>query len=126
MNNEQAKAQALVAVSKIVAAESRHKQKWDAFAKMLLSDEESEKLVMNMLSHRDQADEDDITLMLKTVAMIRYLNTCADLALKGLVIIDIDPTADVLDRLVFKRVDEVTKALESIDRPKYDTATAKA
>lgn len=105
MNTNEAKALALVAVSKIEAASAGDQQKRDEIRQSMLTDREAENIVDAVLRARGQggtATEREVTEVLNEAIHIRFQGTCMDLVIKGLADVDVDMTQPVGERLVFK------------------------
>jgi len=118
MTLTEAKALALVAVGKIEAKSAVDQQQRDAMRQSMLTDEEAENLILSVMRQRGDrgATEQEVTDMLNECISARFISCCVDLAAKGLVDIDFDPTQPVNDRLVFKQRTELSDTIKDVLR----------
>jgi len=74
-----------------------------------VTDDESELLILNLAHARGDRgfNEDEVTEILKEAAIIRLENSILDLALKGLLYVDVDLNSDGRDKVVWKRAPEL-------------------
>lgn len=117
MRQSESKALALVAVSKIESASANKTLKRNHVIESLLSDDEVERLILNIIEGRPGVcPEKDIATMIQAATTVRYLSTCLELALKGLVTIDVDmtmPEGDI-DQLRFTKRESISAALQAL------------
>lgn len=104
MTPNEAKSLAIVAVSRIEAKTAADERRRDESRKSMLSDDEAVQVV-NAL-HRGNPGQvftdDELLSVLNTFIAIRFLGTCVDLAVKGLLDVKIDPNGQSeFDKLVF-------------------------
>lgn len=113
MTPREAKALALVAVSKIEAKSAAEEQSRDEARKTMLDDNEAENIVRSLIRQRGDRGITDLEAqtVLNEIITLRFMATCADLVCKGLIDVDYDPELPETDRLVFKRRDDISDDL---------------
>lgn len=104
MTQKEAKALALVAVGRQEAKTAVESQRREELRRSFLTDDEAEELILGVMRARGDrgANEDEVTAILNDCISTRFMSSCVDLAAKGLLDVDYDPTQPVGDRLVFK------------------------
>lgn len=116
MTPTEAKALALVAVSKIEAKSAVEQRKRDDMRQSMLTDTEAENLILSVMRSRGDrgATEQEVTDMLNECISIRFVACCVDLAVKGLLEIDFDQTQPVNDRLVFRNRESIQDTIKEV------------
>ena len=104
MTPKEAKALALVAVGRQEAKSAVDNQRRDELRRSFMTDAEAEELILGIMRVRGTqgANEDEVTALINECISARFMASCVDLAVKGLLDVDYDPTQPVGDRLVFK------------------------
>ena len=112
----EAKALALVAVSKIEAKGAADQQKRDDMRRSMLTDNEAENMILALMRTRGDRGltTQEATDALNEIISIRFMHTCIELAMKGLIDIDYDLTQPVNDRLVFRQRKDIDDTLREV------------
>lgn len=115
MTPQQAKALALVAVSQIEAKTAAEEQRRDELRKTFLNDQEIETLILAVLRTRGDLGVTDevMTKIINEFVSIRFMNSCVDLALAGLLDVDYDSNLPENDRLMFRSRKDIQGPLQA-------------
>jgi len=112
----EAKALALVAVSKIEAKGAVDQQQRDDMRRSMLTDTEVENMILSLMRSRGPRGitAQETTDAMNEIITIRFLGACIDLALKGLLDIDFDLTQPMNDRLIFRQRKDIEDTLRDV------------
>lgn len=115
MTPQEAKALAMVAVGKIeahAAADQRHR---DEMRQSFLTDQEMEQVILAVFRSRGDdgiVTDEEVKHIINEIITIRFMNSCTELVLKGLLNVDYDPTLPPNERLVFKARRDIQGSLK--------------
>ena len=103
MTPSHAKALALVAVGRIEANSAVEQQQRDHVRQTMLTDDEAESLISAIMRRRGErgATETEVLTLVNECMTMRLLSSCVDLAVKGLVDVDIDLSKPVNEQIAF-------------------------
>lgn len=125
MTQTEAKALALVAVGKIEAKTAVDQQKRDQARQAMLSDDEAENLLVALQRCRSRENRSFTTEeamgLINEAVNTRFMSSCFDLVLKGLLDVDYIPGNPPDERLVFKSRKDIEPTLrEALQRRAED------
>ena len=113
MTTIEAKALALVAVGKIEARLAAAQQERGVMCQAMISDAEIENLILGIMRQRPdrRATEQEVADMVNECVELRVLATCVDMAARGLIDVDLDPSLPPNERLVFRQRTDLQDAI---------------
>lgn len=121
MTQDEAKVLSLVAVEKIEQKTTEREKEKEEMRKTLLTDAEATEILRALIRKRGGYgfSEKEAQSLLNTAIWVRFLNSCIELTLKGLIDVDIDMDKATGENLTFSSrediKDQVNEALNRKD-----------